>query len=145
VNAAATGERIQVSRQGSDERFTFTRSHLCDFALVQHEAADQLYVEVTHASRADTRLANDGKSLRQKLIERFSFATLALFLVSGVTDNALHTLFELRGFCAQLVVTQRFNRRLERVDLLDHRPNRFKEALVAAAKKFSKEFIETHI
>ncbi len=52
VNAAA-GKRIQIHRQGGDQRFTFTGLHFGDLALMQNDAADELHVEVPHlAARA---------------------------------------------------------------------------------------------
>ncbi len=51
MNAAA-GEAVEIGRQGRDERFTFTRSHLGDAALVQGDAADHLHVEMAHAGDA---------------------------------------------------------------------------------------------
>ena len=60
---ALTGQRIEVDRQGGNERFTFTGLHLGDLALVQDNATDELYVIVSHLDAAPAHLAHDGKCL----------------------------------------------------------------------------------
>ncbi len=42
------GKRIEVRGQGGYEGFTFTRCHLRDLTLVQHNTTDQLYIIVYH-------------------------------------------------------------------------------------------------
>jgi hypothetical protein len=44
------GKRVQIDRQGGDERLAFAGLHLGDLALMQHHAADQLNVEMALAS-----------------------------------------------------------------------------------------------
>src|SRR5882762_9564815 len=44
----AAGERIQINRKRSDQRFAFAGLHFGDLAGVQDHAADQLHVEVAH-------------------------------------------------------------------------------------------------
>ena len=104
---------------------------------MQNDAADQLHVEVAHAGRADAGFSNDRKSFGQNLVEDFSFASLAFFFVSRVSDGLLHSLFENRGARAQFVVGKRLHRRFECVDLLDQRCNRFQKPLITAAENFS--------
>ena len=94
---ALVGDRVQIHRQRGHQGFTFTGTHLGDFALVQHHTADQLYVKMTHAERALRRFAHHGKSLRQQAVQ-----TRAI----GIT------LFELFGFRAQFVIAQRLHLRL---------------------------------
>jgi len=80
---AMAGERVQVQRQRRDERLAFARRHFGDFALVQHDAADQLHVVGHHVPRLlvarhhDLRsdepaagFAHRGERLRQQLVER---------------------------------------------------------------------------
>ena len=45
---ALARQRIQVSRQRGDQCLAFAGTHLCDFTLVQHHAADKLHVIVAH-------------------------------------------------------------------------------------------------
>ncbi len=68
MNALA-GQRVQVGRQRGDQRLAFARAHLGDLALVQHDPADELHVEVTHPQRALGGLAHCSKGLRQKVVE----------------------------------------------------------------------------
>ena len=42
---AAAGERVEIDRQGGDERFAFAGGHFRDLAVVQADAADELHVE----------------------------------------------------------------------------------------------------
>ena len=58
---AAPGERIQIHRQGGDQRLAFAGLHLGDLALVQHDAADELHVEMPHFQHAPAGLAHHGE------------------------------------------------------------------------------------
>ena len=60
VNALAF-QRVQVRRQGGDQRLAFTGLHFGDLALVQHHAADQLDVEMAHVEHAAAGFADHGK------------------------------------------------------------------------------------
>ena len=71
VDALAV-ERVEVGRQGRDERLAFAGLHLGDLALVQDHAADQLHVEVPHVEHAPARLADDGEGLGQQVVERLA-------------------------------------------------------------------------
>ena len=42
-------EGVQIGRQCGDEGFALAGFHLSDLTVVQHHAADQLHIEVTHA------------------------------------------------------------------------------------------------
>ena len=63
-------EGIQVNRQRGDERFAFAGFHFGDLAAMQHDAADQLHVEMAHVENAAAGLANHGEGLDQKVVER---------------------------------------------------------------------------
>src|SRR3569832_2256818 len=63
VDSSAARERIQVRRQCGDKGFALARAHLSDLALVQHDAAAQLHVEVTHAGCAHAGFPDYGESL----------------------------------------------------------------------------------
>ena len=67
---AVAGERVEIARQGGDQRLAFTGLHFGDLALVQNDAADQLDVEVAHVDDAPAGLAHDGKGLGQHVVER---------------------------------------------------------------------------
>ena len=67
---AAPAERVQINRQGGDQRLAFTGLHFGDLALVQHHAADQLHIEVAHVQHAAAGLADHGEGLDQKVVQR---------------------------------------------------------------------------
>ena len=71
---------------------------------MQHHAADQLHVEVTHLQHALAGLAADREGLRQQLVERFA---------------ARDALAEFTRFGAQLIIRQLLDLRLERIDRRD--------------------------
>ena len=71
---AFAGQRIQVQRQGGDQRLTFARLHFGDLALVQHDAADHLHVEMAQADGAHRRFAHDGKRFGQQIIQCFALS-----------------------------------------------------------------------
>jgi hypothetical protein len=89
---ALAGQRVEVGGERGDQRLAFAGAHLGDLALVEHRAADQLHVEVTHAQRALARLADNGKGLRLDRFQRFALG---------------QTLAELRGLRRQLGVDHR--------------------------------------
>ncbi len=68
---ALAGERVEVERQGGDERLPFAGPHLGDPAGVEDDTARQLDVEVPLPIGALARLADGGECLRQEVIEGF--------------------------------------------------------------------------
>ena len=139
---AASGERVQVYRQGRDQRLTFTGLHLGDLALVQHDAADQLHIEVPHLEDAPAGLAHYGEGLGQELVED---GLQGQILLVGVLDGvkALANAFaEFDGFTAELLVRKRLHRRLEGVDLLHQRQNALDFPFVTGAKQFGGDFVK---
>jgi hypothetical protein len=94
---------------------------------MEYYTADELDVEVAHLDGAQAGLADDGECLWKDLIERGLLGcacALGGVFAGGVDlaggDGCGDALAELAGFRAQLVVGERLDRRLERVDLLDH-------------------------
>ena len=71
VDALAV-ERVEVGRQGRDQRLAFAGLHFGDPAAVEHHAADQLHVEVPHVQHAAAGLADDRERLGQQVVERFA-------------------------------------------------------------------------
>ena len=45
---ALAGQRVEIDRQGGDERLTLTSGHLSDLTLVEDDTADELHVIVAH-------------------------------------------------------------------------------------------------
>ena len=67
---ALAGERVQIDRQGGDQRLAFAGLHLGDLAVVQHHAADQLHVEMAQAEHALGGLAHHGEGFGQQVVQR---------------------------------------------------------------------------
>ena len=82
---AAAGERVEIDRQGGDERLAFARGHFRDLAAVQADAADELHVERDHVpsqrmfahddfclavGQAAAGVFHHGKGLGQNLVQR---------------------------------------------------------------------------
>ena len=90
---ALAGQRVQIGGQGGDERLAFAGAHLGDLAVVQHDAADKLHVEMAHMQRALGGLAHDRERLGQQLFQRRALRdTVAEFLgfrTEGVSSSAL--------------------------------------------------------
>ncbi|MNY30660.1 hypothetical protein D3C86_1647790 [compost metagenome] len=66
---ALAGKCVQIDGQGGDERLAFAGLHFGDGAFVQDHATDQLDVEGTQAKHAAGRLAGNGKSRHQKVVQ----------------------------------------------------------------------------
>ena len=69
VNAAA-GQRVQNRGKRRDQRLAFARFHLRDLAFVQHDAADQLHVEMAHAEFPAARFAHQRERRHQRRFQR---------------------------------------------------------------------------
>jgi len=120
-------EGVQVGGQRRDERLPLAGLHLGDLAAVQHDAADELDVEVAHVQRAARRLAHDGEGLRQQIVERLA---------------ARHTLAEARRLRAKLLVAERAHRRLELVDARHDRLHPLQLALVLGADDLGEDGLQ---
>ncbi len=120
VNALA-GQCIQVDGQCGDESLTFTGLHLCDGAMVQNHAADELHVEVAHVHRAAASLAAHGEGFGQDAIQLFT-----------VRD----ALPEDDGLGAQLVVALVAHLGLQLADAGDDGTHALEDARVLGAEDF---------
>ena len=120
---ALGGQRVQVGRQGRDQRLAFAGAHLGNLALVQDHAADQLHVEVPHAERAARRLAHRGECLGQQALD---------VLAAG------QPLAELVGLALELLVAQRLERLFQRVRAGDAFVIAIQKPLIAAAEQLGK-------
>ena len=118
---AAAAQGVQVGRQRRGQGFTFTGAHLGDAAVIQHHAAQQLHVEVTHAEHAFTRLTHYGEGFRDQAFQRFAL---------------LQARAEFVGFRFQLIIGQFFHVRFHAVDLLNHFAHAAQGTIVTAAKNF---------
>ncbi len=113
-------KRIEVGWERGHQGFTFTGDHFRDIAGVQHHAAEQLHVVVTHAKKPPTTLSADRKGLHEDVVERFSGREPATELVR---------------LAAQFLVAQIAIPRLQGVDRLDFRIEAAEIAGVGGAKK----------
>ena len=91
---AAPFERVEVERQGRDERLAFAGLHLGDRALVEHDAADQLDVEVAHAEGPLRSLADHRERLGQQIVEGLAALPLTLLLLGALHRHLLGLLAE---------------------------------------------------
>ncbi len=67
---AFSGQRVEIHRQRRHQRLAFTGFHFGDFAAMEHDAADQLHVEMPHVEVAASGLAHGGERGNQQIIER---------------------------------------------------------------------------
>ena len=65
----AAGECIEIDWHGSSQGLAFPGFHLRDFALVEHDAANELDVKRSHSQGSYRCFPNHGECLRQKLIQ----------------------------------------------------------------------------
>ena len=66
---AVAVERVEVGGKGGHQRLSLAGLHLRDLAAVQHDAANQLHVEMAHREHAAPRLAHHGECISQKVVE----------------------------------------------------------------------------
>ena len=128
VDALAV-EGVQVGGQRGDERLAFAGLHLRDPAAVQHDAADQLHVEVPHVQRALAGLADHREGFGQQVVQRLAVG---------------EPLAEFDGLSPERLVRERLDFRFFGVDLGDERTDAFQLALVLGADDLRKERVDDH-
>ena len=136
---AAAGERVEHGGERRDEGLAFAGAHLRDPALVEHDAADELDVEVAHPERPLHGLAAHGEDLGKHVVERLldalvlalaallrqlaaAFEVRVVELVLGRLvglGDLVDLLADLRELRADLLVGERLVLGLERVGLVD--------------------------
>ena len=126
---ALARQRVQIGREGRDQRLALARLHLGDVALVQEDPAHQLHVE---GAQAQARAWPPRGSWRRLRAEgRQGFRRFA------------QPLLELCRLGNDPFVRQRGELRLQRVDLRDQRPDRLDLAVVRRAEHLPRERSET--
>ena len=120
----AAGQRIQVGGQRSDQRLAFAGAHFGDLPVVQTHAADQLHVEMAHLQGSFASFAHHRERLGHDRVERFPLRD---------------PLLQHRRLRLQLVVRQRGNRGLQRIDLGDDLRVLLQKPLVPAAENLGKD------
>jgi len=115
---AETRQGVEVDGQGGDEGLSFACCHLGDPALVQHDAADELDVEMAHSQGAPGRFAGNGEGLGQERVELFA---------------AGEPFPEMRGHGLKLIVAQGFHSVFKLVRPVDDGLNALELALVLRA------------
>ena len=127
---AFSRQGVEVHRQRRDQRLAFAGFHFGDFAAMQHDAADQLHVEVPHVDEAAAGFAHGGEGGNQKVVER---GPLRQLLAEG------------DGLRGQLLIGQRLHLRLQLIDGRDQRHHRLHVARVFGAKYLGEEGLRPHI
>ena len=154
---AATGQGVQVHRQGSHQGLALTGLHLGDLALMQHDTAQQLHVVVPLAEHANGRLAHYRESFRQQFVQYLVFSenTGLLVDVAAPAQLPLHflaeALAEFRSLALELLVGQGAGGWFQGVYLLQQGAQFLQAALVAGTKEDSRysvrygQFIILHL
>ena len=124
---ALSGERVEVNSAGRDQGLALAGAHFRDRAFMQHQAADQLNIEMALLQRTLGGLANRREGGSHQIVE----------LLSGREFGA-----KFDGLGAQLFVAQRLELRLERVDRLDLRAIALQSPVVRGAKDLLEDRIE---
>ena len=125
---ALARQRIEIGREGGNQRLALAGFHFGDIPPVQEDAADQLHIEGTQAERAMRRLAAIGKGFGQEIIQ-----ALALF------EPGL----ELFGFRLDLVIGELLEFGLKRIDLFHDRTHGFDLAIVRRSENLFGERSDT--
>ena len=116
---ALAGQRVQIGREGRDQRLALARLHLGNVTLMQEDTAHELHVEGPQAKRPLGGLAAVGKGFGKQVVQAF----------------ALHRpRRQLFGLVLELVVGEGFELCLEIVDLLHEGPCRLDFPVVRRAE-----------
>ena len=125
---ALAGDRVQVGREGGDQRLALTGLHLGDIAEVHGGAAHQLDVEVALAERATAGLADGGERFGKQVVEG---------LAIGIT------LLEFLGHPAQLGVGKRLEIGLDLVNRVGERFELAQDPSFARAKHLLQDHVDS--
>ena len=122
------GQRIQIGRKGRDKGLALACLHLGNVTLMQENPAHQLRVKGPQTQGTARGLAAIGKGFRQQRIKAL----------------AAHRPFRHR-LCAglNLLVAQRGELRLQRVDLVDQRAYRLDLAIICGPKDLFRDRSQT--
>ena len=115
---------VQIGRQNGDQRLAFTGLHLGDSALMQDDAADDLYREGLHPQDAPGRLPCRRKGIGENIVQCFTVCKALLQLVS---------------FAAQLFIGQGGILRFPVLDRLGNRHDSFQFSVGIAAEQLGKK------
>ena len=110
---------FEIDGGRGDERLALAGAHFGDRALVQHQPAHELDIEVTLLERPLGGFTHGGESGRNEIVER----------LAGLEFSP-----QFFGLGAQLIVAQGRDFGLERIDLGDFGPIAFDTAVVGRAK-----------
>ena len=125
---ASAGDGIEHHRQGGNQSLAFTCLHFRYLALVQHDAAHELHVIMTHAEDAARGFPHKSKDFGQQFVETapFLLGLAAVFRETG----------------GQLLVGQSLHFGLQGVDFSQQGAKRLEIALIARAEYFSHQVTE---
>ena len=116
MNALAV-EGVQVGGERRDKGFAFARLHF-EMRPEWSTARQSTGRRSAACSHAEAGLADNGKGFRQQVVQRLPVSEASL---------------EFDGFCAELLVGQRLNSRLEYTDLTHDRTQFLQIAFVLGA------------
>ena len=128
MNALAF-QGVEVRGKRCHERLAFAGFHFRDLPAVQHDAADELDVEVPHCEHATPRLAHHRKGFGQEIVGRFAVR---------------EALAELRRLSAELLVGELFDLRFFGVDGGDEWTQSLQVTLVLRADDFRQKSVNNH-
>ena len=117
---ALADQGVKVDRQGCHQRLALTGFHLGDLALVQNDAAEQLYIKMALTKSAFSGFTNRRESLLKKIVER---------LAAG------EAFLQPAGAAGQFFVVEVFELRFERVDSFDPLLHELQNAVVLGTKQ----------
>ena len=114
-------QRIQICRQQTGLRLTFTGLHLGNTPLMQNNSANQLYAVVFRIKNSPRRFSHRGICLRQQIIQSLPFG---------------QSFFIFFCFITQLLVRQFHHLRTERFNLIDQSLDTFDFSFTMCSKHF---------
>ena len=126
---ALAGQRIQIGREGRNQRLAFPRAHFGDVALMQENPALQLHIKGTQAKGTLGSFTAVGKGFGQDRVQRFA--------------ALLHTVLELTGLFDDPLIREGGEFGLKRVDLRHQRPHRFHLAIIRRAENLARKSPKT--
>ena len=122
---AVACDGVKIRGQGGRKGFAFAGFHFGDAALMEHDAADQLHPEGTHAQRAPAGLPHHGKGFGEHMIQGFA---------------ALIALLKFRRFGAERFIAEHLHLRLQPVDLIGNLHQGLQLRFIAKTQHFFQKF-----
>ncbi len=147
--SAASGQGVQVSREGGNQGLTFPGTHLGNLVEVQGGTAHELHIEMAHVEHAAAGFTTNRKGFRQNVLHHLSQGSVfhganlpghLRHIIGNQLDfrhifqSIINSLLELGSFAFQFIIRELTHGIGEGISLVDVRLQSLDPLLIGIAK-----------